>query len=107
MKRGDVVLFDFPFSERTGSKLRPALIVLADQFVNLDDTILVPITRVRRGTATEVNIEPSEGGIRHRSVADCKILLTADKKFIKATLGSLPGPTMQNVDVALRTALGI
>ena len=27
MNRGDVVLFDFPFSDRTGSKLRPAAVV--------------------------------------------------------------------------------
>ena len=30
MKRGDVVLVDYPFSEGGGSKVRPALIVLGD-----------------------------------------------------------------------------
>ena len=29
MKRGDVVLMDYPFSDGTGSKVRPALVVLA------------------------------------------------------------------------------
>jgi mRNA-degrading endonuclease toxin of MazEF toxin-antitoxin module len=27
MKRGDVVIIDFPYSDRTGSKVRPALVV--------------------------------------------------------------------------------
>ncbi len=108
MKRGDVVLFDYPYSDRTGSKLRPALVVQADVFNQvLDDTILVPLTRTRRGTKTEVVIEPAEAGIRHRSVADCKNLFTADKKFIHVTLGALGPPSMQKIDDALRTALGI
>jgi mRNA-degrading endonuclease toxin of MazEF toxin-antitoxin module len=41
MKRGEVVLVDGPFSDRTGSKLRPAVVVQAD-FLNglIDDTVL-------------------------------------------------------------------
>ena len=45
MNRGDVVLVDWPYSDRTGSKLRPAIVVQGD-FLNglLDDTVLVQIT---------------------------------------------------------------
>ncbi len=58
MKRGDVVLFDFPFSDRTGSKLRPAVVVQADVFnQSIDDTILALVTRTRRGTPTELLID--------------------------------------------------
>jgi mRNA-degrading endonuclease toxin of MazEF toxin-antitoxin module len=40
MNRGDVVLVDWPYSDRTGSKLRPAVFVQAD-YLNglLDDTV--------------------------------------------------------------------
>lgn len=108
MKRGDIVLFDYPFTDRTGSKLRPALIVQSDVLnAAIDDTILALITRTRRGTETEVTIEPAEAGIRHRSVVDCKNLLTADKSFIHATLGCLTSQTMQKVDAALKIALAI
>jgi mRNA interferase MazF len=108
MKRGDVVLFDYPYSDRTGSKLRSALIVQADLFNQvLADTILVPITRTRRGTTTEVVIEPTDGGVRYRSVADCKNLFTADKKFVHATIGALTASSMQKIDDDLRAALGI
>lgn len=45
MNRGDVVLVDWPYSDRTGSKLRPAVVVQADFLIGLiDDTILVQIT---------------------------------------------------------------
>ena len=41
MKRGDVIIVDFPFSDAAGSKVRPALIVQADELnQRLDDTIL-------------------------------------------------------------------
>ncbi len=30
MKRGDVVIIDFPYSDRTGSKVRPSLVVQSD-----------------------------------------------------------------------------
>ena len=45
MKRGEVVLVDWPYSDRTGSKLRPAVVVQAD-FLNglIDDTVLVQVT---------------------------------------------------------------
>jgi mRNA-degrading endonuclease toxin of MazEF toxin-antitoxin module len=45
MNRTDVVLVDWPFTDRAGSKLRPAVVVQAD-FLNglIDDTILVQIT---------------------------------------------------------------
>ena len=40
MNRGEVVLVDWPFSDLTGSKLRPAVVVQAD-FLNslIDDTV--------------------------------------------------------------------
>jgi mRNA-degrading endonuclease toxin of MazEF toxin-antitoxin module len=41
MKRGDVIIVDFLFSDRTGSKVRPALVVQADDFnARLSDTII-------------------------------------------------------------------
>jgi len=44
--RGDIVLVDFPYSDQTGRKVRPALVVQADIWnQRLDDTILALITR--------------------------------------------------------------
>jgi mRNA-degrading endonuclease toxin of MazEF toxin-antitoxin module len=48
MNRGDVVEVDWLYTDQTGSKLRPAVVVQAD-FLNgiIDDTILVQITTTR------------------------------------------------------------
>ena len=44
MNRGEVVLLDWPFSDLTGSKLRPAVVVQADYLNGLiDDTIYVKV----------------------------------------------------------------
>ena len=57
VRRGDIVLVDFPYSDHTDSKVRPALVVQADVWnQRLDDTILALITSSRRrriGAATQ------------------------------------------------------
>ena len=113
MIRGDIVLFDYPFSDRTGSKLRPALVIQAD-FLNqtIDDTILALVTRTQRGGPTEYLIdlatpEGQQSGLRHTSVVDCKNLLTADKQFIHTWLGRLPPQAMQQVNQCLKSALAL
>jgi mRNA-degrading endonuclease toxin of MazEF toxin-antitoxin module len=35
MKRGDVVLVDYPFSEGGGSKVRPALVVMCENLTTV------------------------------------------------------------------------
>lgn len=111
MNRGEVVLIDFPFSDRTGSKLRPALVVQADALnAARDDTILAAISRTPRFAATEIVIDPStpEGqpsGLRQVSVVDCAPLGTFDQSLVKHTLGTLPDSLMQIVNERLKTAL--
>ena len=56
MNRGDVVEVDWPFSDLSGAKPRPAVVVQAD-FLNglIDDTIFVQITSTKHGIpGTEV-----------------------------------------------------
>jgi mRNA-degrading endonuclease toxin of MazEF toxin-antitoxin module len=44
MNRGDVVLVDWPFSDLTSAKLRPAVVVQADYLNGLiDDTTYVKV----------------------------------------------------------------
>ena len=49
VRRGEIVLMDFPYSDQTGSKVRPALVVQSDVWnQKLDDTILALITSSKR-----------------------------------------------------------
>jgi len=60
MRRGDVVEIDWQFSDLSGSKRRPAVVVQADYLDGLtDETILVKITGSRFGIPrTGVEIDP-------------------------------------------------
>jgi mRNA interferase MazF len=116
MTRGDVIIVDFPFSDRTGSKVRPALIVQADEFnARLSDTIIALITssRVRFvGAATQLPIDIStpEGrttGLRLPSAVQCENLVTVDQSFVLRTIGRLPDTLMTRIDECLKAALGI
>jgi mRNA-degrading endonuclease toxin of MazEF toxin-antitoxin module len=86
MRRGEVVEIDWHFSDLTGSKRRPAVVVQAD-FLNalIDDTILVKITSKRYGiSGTEVEIDPTTetaSGLSKVCYASCKDVLTRDQEF--------------------------
>jgi mRNA interferase MazF len=113
MNRGDVVLFDFPFSDRTGSKLRPAVVVQADSLNrSIDDTILALVTRTQRGGPTEflVDVGTPDGklsGLFHTSVVDCKNLLTSDQKLVYTKIGILSTPMLSQLNDCLKAALGL
>jgi len=114
MKRGDVVIVDYPYSDATGRKVRPALVVQADSKNQvLDDTIIALVTsqlRRRWDTHVEIDISTPDGkrsGLRLPSAVQCENLYTIDKKLILKSIGTLSGALMQRVDTCLRLALGI
>lgn len=110
MNRGDVVEVDWPYSDRTGSKMRPAVVVQAD-FLNgvIDDTILVQITSTRHGIPkTEVNLDPRQephAGLSKPCVASCINVLTVDQVSINRVIGYLSDPTMRLIEDCLKTVL--
>lgn len=112
MSRGDVVLVDWPYSDRTGRKLRPEVVVQAD-FLNglIDDTILIQITSKAHGIpGTEVPLDPVHepaAGLLHVSFVFCPNLLTADPALIDQTIGALSDPAMQMIDACLKATLGL
>ena len=115
-RRGEVVLVDFPYSDQTGSKVRPALVVQADALnQRLDDTILALITSSRHrsiGATTQlvIDITTAEGqqtGLRLNSVIQCENLLTYDQALILRVLGRLSTTAMEQINVCLKAALGI
>jgi mRNA interferase MazF len=110
MNRGEVVLVDWPYSDLTGSKLRPAIVVQAD-FLNgvIDDTIYVQITGTRHGIPdTEVEIDPAvqpASGLVKTSYASCNNLLTRDQAIVHHTLGILSDARMRQVGDCLKMVL--
>lgn len=111
-KRGDVVLVMFPNSNLRTAKLRPALVVQADNLqTGLSQVILAMITsRLFRGNHPSrvlISLSTSEGqqsGLLSDSVVMTDNLATVAESGIDRIIGSIP---MAQVDEALRQTLGL
>ena len=112
LHRGQVVMVDWSFSDRMGSKIRPAVVVQAD-FLNqrIHDTVLVLITKKsRHAQSTEVEIDPAvekQSGLLYPSVAVCNNLMTLDQTLIVRDIGALSDAIMKEIEERLKTALAI
>jgi mRNA interferase MazF len=111
LRRGEVVLVDWPFSDTTGRKLRPAVVVQAD-FLNtlIADTVLVQITGTSRSAATEVPLDPAvepRSGLQHLSYAVCNNLLTRQQTLVYRRLGELSTGAMRRIEDGIKTALAL
>ena len=116
VKRGDVVLVDFPYPGGGGaSKVRPALVVQNDaDNARLLNTIVAQITgnvqRAHEPTQVLIALTSPEGaqsGLQFDSVVNCINLATLDKNRVMRKLGELPDSAMQVVDSALKAALAL
>ena len=110
MSRGEVVELDWPYSDMTGSKKRPAIVVQAD-FLNglIDDTILVQVTSTRHGLpGTEVVLDPTieiSSGLSKVCVASCTNILTMDQARLLRTIGYVSDAAMQRISSCLKILL--
>ena len=80
--KGDIVVLPFPFSDLSGSKRRPAL-VLAD--IEGNDVILCQITSVARDDGYAVPIDTADfesGTLPVKSLVRSNKIFTADRNLI-------------------------
>lgn len=87
MKKGDIVLVSFPFTDLTGKKNRPAVVLVS----NSDDvTVCFITTQIKWQTSVDVVVEPSVGnGLKKTSIIRLNKFATLDKDLILGKLGSL------------------
>jgi mRNA interferase MazF len=113
MKRGDIVLLDFPFSDGSSSKVRPVLVLQNDRDnQRLSNTIVALITknvsRVLEPTQLLIDIATPEGrqsGLDQSSAVVCANLFTITKARVRRTTGTLPASAMARIDARLKAAL--
>ena len=110
--RGEVVLVLFPHSDLRTAKLRPALVVQADNLqTGLPQIIVAMITSriFRAGHSSRVTVHLStpdgrESGLLSDSVVMTDNLATIAENEIDRAIGRFP---MAQVDAALRHTLGL
>jgi mRNA interferase MazF len=96
MKCGDIVLANYPFTDTSGSKLRPVLIVSADRFNTGDDLVVVPISSVPAAddpyvfAIRDTDSFFSQSGLKRSSCVKWTKPLPLSRAIIHRRLGSLP-----------------
>src|SRR5437762_8207963 len=112
MNRGDVVVVPFPFQDKPGEKIRPAVVVQADaENRRLANTILAMITGnlTDAGQPTTVVIDPATpdgtgSGLNGPSLMKGYNLATVRQRRVLQVIGHLSAALLQQVNGALKAA---
>ncbi|MBI4561844.1 MAG: type II toxin-antitoxin system PemK/MazF family toxin [Candidatus Rokubacteria bacterium] len=107
--RGDVVLVGFVFSEESGKKLRPAVVVSSPAYHRAREEVIVAAitSNVRRRLFGDHPIADWKGaGLLFPSLVT-GILRTIKRTMIDRKLGSMPKADLEAIDRGLRRSLGL
>ena len=100
MAKGDIVLITFPFTDLSGSKLRPA-VVLAD--TNFDITVCFITTQIGWQEPTDILLlANSINGLKKASLIRTSKIATLDKSLVKGLLGKLIQNELTDLNVKLK-----
>ena len=113
MKRGTIVLTPFPFTDLSGQKVRPAVVVSRSDRPG-NDVLLAFVTTQRSPVPfpTDLVVEMTHAdfaktGFKASSVLKLEKLVTIDASIILGELGELSANLIQQADEKLRYALAL
>lgn len=87
MKKGEIVLIPFPFTELTQAKLRPAIVLIENEY---DITVSFITSQQKKQESTDVVIYPSKlNGLKKNSLIRLSKIATIDKSLIIGKLGEI------------------
>ena len=113
IRRGDVVIVDFPFTDTGTSKVRPALVVQNDRDnQKIRKTVIAMITGNlrRKGDPSHLYVDPSDpdgasSGLSFPSLVSCNNLFTIEQRNIQQVIGHLSDTLKQHLADCLKAAL--
>lgn len=89
MKAGDVVLIPFPFTDLSGTKTRPAVIIIESE---TDIIVSFLTTKLKWKKDFDLIVEPTkENGLKRTSIIRLDKITTIDKSVVLGLLGSITG----------------
>lgn len=103
MAKGDIVLITFPFTDLSGSKLRPAVILAETAF---DLTVCFITTQLQWQETTDIQLLPTSfNGIRKQSLIRTSKIATLNKVLAKGLLGRLNASELEDLNNKLKILL--
>lgn len=106
MSKGDIVLIPFPFTDLSGQKIRPALVLHVSR--GEDCVVAFISSRIEKKNLFDVGIAPSDvNGLKVKSMIKLDKIATLQKKIIIGRLGMADKSVRRTVDAALRKLFGV
>jgi mRNA interferase MazF len=103
MEKGDIILIPFPFTDLSGNKNRPALVLIEGE---LDITVAFISTQLNWRENTDILAKPSrENGLKKDSLIRLSKLATIDKDLAIGRLGRLEDNLLNTVNQNLKVLL--
>jgi mRNA interferase MazF len=100
MAKGDIVLITFPFTDLSGNKYRPT-VILAESIQ--DVTVCFITTQIEWQELTDIVLKPSNtNGLRRLSLIRIGKIATLDKKLIKGIMGRLTSSEIIDLNMQLK-----
>ena len=95
MRKGDIVLIPFPFTDLTGSKDRPALILAVFEKIIIVSFIT---SQVRYQQEYDILLEPDEyNRLQKLSILRLNKLVSLDKELVIGKLGNISATDFQKI----------
>jgi len=105
MKKGDIVLLSFPFTDLKGKKIRPALVLFVS---DLDVIVAFITTQFKWQNTFDILLEPNDlNGLKKTSLVRVSKTTTIDKDLILGKLGELDLLEMQSINKSLIKILNL
>lgn len=102
MHKGKIVLIPFPFTNLSGHKVRPAVVLSSSK--KGDDCVVAFISSVNiKISQFDVTVKSTlKNGLKNDSVIKIDKIATLDKKIILGEIGSLEINTLKVIDEKLK-----
>ncbi len=96
MKKGDLVLLSFPFTDLKGEKVRPALILMVSE---MDVIVAFITTQFKWQNQFDIEIEANKiNGLKKTSLLRLSKITTLDKDLILGKLGELNNDVINTIN---------
>ncbi|TAN20039.1 MAG: type II toxin-antitoxin system PemK/MazF family toxin [Chitinophagaceae bacterium] len=103
MSKGDIILIPFPFSDLSGSKLRPAVVLIEGE---MDLTVCFVTSQLKWQHDTDIFIHPdSVNGLKKNSLILLNKIACIEKKLALGRLGCLNGQQISELNTNLKRLL--
>jgi len=112
LHRGDIVLVPFPFTDLSGRKVRPALIVSPDPvggdiLVAFISSVIPPVPEPTEYVLDVTHPAFVQTGLRSTSVFKMGKIATLHRSLILRRLGRTTSELQNALDIALKRAVGL